>query len=120
MCYKPVKNERTSSAFIFCQAAVLGFGKKGSMMELQNLQEALKVEIQIHQVPPLPQYKHTHIGSAMFGVIVITAVPSLSSRGHVFHYTPENPKTFSLFLQKLVTQMKQDPQVCLPHKMLFF
>ncbi|XP_057187542.1 PHD finger protein 21Aa isoform X1 [Triplophysa rosa] len=31
------------------KAAVLGFGKKGSMMELQNLQEALKVEIQIHQ-----------------------------------------------------------------------
>ncbi|XP_048040876.1 PHD finger protein 21Aa isoform X6 [Megalobrama amblycephala] len=31
------------------KAAVLGFGKKRSMMELQNLQEALKVEIQIHQ-----------------------------------------------------------------------
>ncbi|XP_056602898.1 PHD finger protein 21Aa isoform X5 [Triplophysa dalaica] len=31
------------------KAAVLGFRKKGSMMELQNLQEALKVEIQIHQ-----------------------------------------------------------------------
>ncbi|XP_051986314.1 PHD finger protein 21A-like isoform X7 [Xyrauchen texanus] len=31
------------------KAAVLGFGKQGSMMELQNLQEALKVEIQIHQ-----------------------------------------------------------------------
>ncbi|XP_026123469.1 PHD finger protein 21Aa isoform X6 [Carassius auratus] len=29
--------------------AVLGFWKKRSMMELQNLQEALKVEIQIHQ-----------------------------------------------------------------------
>ncbi|XP_073715176.1 PHD finger protein 21Aa isoform X2 [Misgurnus anguillicaudatus] len=31
------------------KAAVLGLGKKGSIMELQNLQEALKVEIQIHQ-----------------------------------------------------------------------
>ncbi|XP_016411074.1 PHD finger protein 21A-like isoform X3 [Sinocyclocheilus rhinocerous] len=31
------------------KAAVLGFGRKRSMMELQNLQEALKVEIQIHQ-----------------------------------------------------------------------
>ncbi|XP_042583903.1 PHD finger protein 21A-like isoform X12 [Cyprinus carpio] len=31
------------------KAAVLGSGKKRSMMELQNLQEALKVEIQIHQ-----------------------------------------------------------------------
>ncbi|XP_051553156.1 PHD finger protein 21Aa isoform X2 [Myxocyprinus asiaticus] len=31
------------------KAAVLGFGKQRSMMELQNLQEALKVEIQIHQ-----------------------------------------------------------------------
>ncbi|XP_056089827.1 PHD finger protein 21Aa isoform X8 [Rhinichthys klamathensis goyatoka] len=31
------------------KAAVLGFGKKRSIMELQNLQEALKVEIQIHQ-----------------------------------------------------------------------
>ncbi|XP_073692117.1 PHD finger protein 21Aa isoform X2 [Garra rufa] len=31
------------------KAAVLDFGKKRSMMELQNLQEALKVEIQIHQ-----------------------------------------------------------------------
>ncbi|XP_016386274.1 PHD finger protein 21A-like [Sinocyclocheilus rhinocerous] len=31
------------------KAAVLGFGKKRSMMELLNLQEALKVEIQIHQ-----------------------------------------------------------------------
>ncbi|XP_059388713.1 PHD finger protein 21Aa isoform X4 [Carassius carassius] len=31
------------------KAAVLGFWKKRSMMELQNLQEALKVEIQIHQ-----------------------------------------------------------------------
>lgn len=48
------------------------------MMELQNLQEALKVEIQIHQVSPQPS-PHT---IWMECVIVATAVPSLSSRGH--------------------------------------
>ncbi|XP_057187567.1 PHD finger protein 21Aa isoform X4 [Triplophysa rosa] len=39
------------------KAAVLGFGKKGSMMELQNLQEALKVEIQIHQKKVVEQLR---------------------------------------------------------------
>lgn len=57
---------------------MLDFGKKRSMMELQNLQEALKVEIQIHQVSPPPS-PHT---IWMECVIVAAAVPSLSSRGH--------------------------------------
>jgi len=54
---------------------VLGFGKKRSIMELQNLQEALKVEIQIHQVSLPP----STIGIEC--VIVADAVPSTSSRG---------------------------------------
>jgi len=58
---------------------VLGFGKKRSIMELQNLQEALKVEIQIHQVS-LPPSPHT-IGIGIECVIVADAVPSTSSRG---------------------------------------
>lgn len=57
---------------------MLGSGKKRSMMELQNLQEALKVEIQIHQVSPQPS-PHT---IWMECVTVETAVPSSSSRGH--------------------------------------
>ncbi len=56
---------------------MLGFGKKRSMMELQNLQEALKVEIQIHQVSLQPS-SHT----IRTCVVVAAAVPSLSSRYH--------------------------------------
>lgn len=54
---------------------MLGFGKKRSIMELQNLQEALKVEIQIHQVSPPPSIW-------IECVIVAAAVPSTPSRGH--------------------------------------
>ncbi|KTF81311.1 hypothetical protein cypCar_00021070 [Cyprinus carpio] len=50
----PISTPHSASWMVFKtadvgKAAVLGFGKKRSMMELQNLQEALKVEIQIHQ-----------------------------------------------------------------------
>lgn len=107
-------NEIICSLPLICQAAVLGFGKKRSMMELQNLQEALKVEIQIHQVFPQPS-PHT---IWMECVIVAAAVPSLSSRCHcIGMYFPlmRMLKLPLSSLQKLVSQMKQDPQVRLPH-----
>ncbi|CAM4525749.1 unnamed protein product [Leuciscus chuanchicus] len=58
----PISTPHSASWMVFKtadvgKAAVLGFGKKRSIMELQNLQEALKVEIQIHQKKVVEQLR---------------------------------------------------------------
>ncbi|KAI4793827.1 hypothetical protein KUCAC02_032471 [Chaenocephalus aceratus] len=67
----------------------------GSMMELQTLQEALKVEIQIHQVSLCPVASRCRCALWPAGVAVPCVFPDCLS---------------FFFCRKLVSQMKQDPQ----------
>lgn len=116
---RSVNYESTCSPLIFFRQPCWVLGRKDRWWSYKIYRKHLKWKSRFIRYP-LPQ--HT-FGSAMFGVIVVAAVLPLSSSTtihHVSHYTPEDPKTFSLFLQKLVTQMKQDPQVCLSERMFFW